>query len=415
MQYTLFCDLRLPDHSVTSLLCGGGKILAAAPNLRLSEEAAAARVVRCRCAQAIPLLCDLHAHIGEPGFAYRETLQEGAAAARAGGFGAVCAVSEMPPRIETAKLVQLLRSASADCRVLPTAPAFTKTGECEDFAALRAMGAVAFTDHGGRADAFLLLSAMRALAKTGGLLLLTCRDPVLGQGVLQEGRTAEYLREKGIPAAAETVAVARALALAEETGCRVHLQTVSAAGSFSMIRAAKARGVPVTCEVTPLYGIFTDDAVFLQGSAALLDPPLRTRKDVYALQEALADGTVDAVVSDHTPRAESEKALPLSQAFAGSCGFETAFAAAYTYFVRSGVLSLCRLVELMGESPRRILGLAPAPLPFTVGADADFVLLASEERKVEPAQFRGKARNTPLAGGFLAGMPQAVVCGGIVV
>ena len=246
------------------------------------------------------------------------------------------------------------------CRVYPTA-AITLgqkgAGLC-DYDALTEAGAVGFTDDGRPVeDSGIMLAAMERCAERNYLIISHCEELSLSRGgVMNDGRTSRLLGVKGITNAAEEVMIARDLILAEQTGCRLHVAHVSTAGGLRMIREAKKRGVRVTCETCPHYFSFCDEDVMFYGSNAKMNPPLRSREDVRAVIEAIADGTVDCVSTDHAPHTERDKNVPLAQAKNGITGLQTAFSAAMTYLVLPGHIDLYRLVELLSLNPARILG-----------------------------------------------------------
>jgi len=374
---------------------------------------------------ALPGLIDLHAHLREPGFEESETVATGARAALRGGFTTVCAMANTQPAIDTPGLVAevLARAREARAaRILPVA-AITRGrqgAQLADLVELAAAGAVAFSDDGDPVDdARLFRSALEYAHAAGRPVLEHVMDRALaGRGVMHEGAVSAALGLPGVPAAAEEAALARDVALAKLTGARLHLQHVSTAGALAIVRRAKADGLAVTCEVTPHHLALTDEWVagsraFVwereaaravpYDSATKVNPPLRTAADAQALWAGIADGTVDAIATDHAPHASIRKDVEYADAAFGISGVETALAV-LLMAVESGMAELGPVVRALAGGPARVLGMAcpddvilvdPA-LEWTVSADA----LAS------------KGKNTPLLGRRLRGKVVAAVVDG---
>ncbi len=366
-------------------------------------------------------LVDLHAHLGEPGFGYKETIVSGCEAAAAGGFTSVACMPSTQPVMDTGEQIRLVREGSARAcgvNVFPVgAVTLGERGESlTDAASLREAGAVALSD-----DAFPIQNAnlMRdalILAHRQNLTILAhCEDATMtkGRGV-NEGKISRRLRLEGRPAIAEEIMVARDAMLAEETGGAVHICHVSTAKSVSIIRRYKKRGVQITCETYPQYFTLTEDTVMQKGSLARLDPPLRTRADVEGVIEGLKDGTIDAIATGHAPHSAEEKSLPLPEAPDGMVGLETALAVTLTALYHTGEMSLSDILRKMTINPACILRIGKGRL--CVGGDADLVIFDPEERWViDPEQFRSKGRNTPFGGMRVRGRVKMTVVGGKVV
>ncbi|MGQ9511888.1 dihydroorotase [Thermodesulfitimonas sp.] len=376
-----------------------------------------ATVVDARGCLILPGLIDMHVHLREPGYEYKETIATGAAAALRGGFAAVCAMPNTRPVCDNAAVVGFVLErgkAVGGARVYPVG-ALTRGSKGKELAPLgemRAAGAVAFSDDGRWVkNGNLMRRAMEYAAMLGAPVISHCEDPDLSAGgVMHEGVTASILGLRGIPAAAEEVAVARDVILAALTGCHLHIAHVSTAGAVRLIREAKARGVKVTAEVTPHHFTLTDEAVKGYNTNAKVNPPLRTAADVAALKEGLADGTIDVIATDHAPHAREEKEVEFDAAPFGMVGLETAVGLAMA-LVREGVLTLPQLAAKLTINPARLLGLAGGSL--REGAPADVTLIDPElEETVEPESFASKGKNTPFAGWRLKGLPVGVVVGG---
>jgi dihydroorotase len=366
-----------------------------------------------------PGLVDIHVHLREPGGEISETFETGLTAAVAGGFTAVCPMPNTKPVIDRPELVrsQIEKAQRLGlARVLPIAAvSMASQGESlTDFAALRAAGAVAFSDDGRPVKTAGLLR--RALEKTRELdLLLTdhCEDASLsGNGVINDGPVSKQLGVRGIPSSSEDVCVARDLIVAEAAGARLHVAHLSTARAVEMVRVAKRRGVRVTCEVTPHHFTLTDQAVLVSGANAKVNPPLRSAEDVAAVLVGIADGTVDAIATDHAPHAPELKARPLAaDAPFGIMGLETALALALTQLVNPGRLSLGHLISLMSTNPARIIN---QPLGrLEVGSPADITVFDPHlEWTYRAAEGRSKSRNSPFDGWKLKGAVTTTVVAG---
>jgi dihydroorotase len=381
-----------------------------------------ARVIDARGKWVTPGFVDLHVHLREPGQEYKETVATGARAAVAGGFTTICCMPNTKPVNDSTSVTELIlaRAAAAGlARVLPLG-CISRGQEGQDLAEygeLKAAGCVAVSDDGRPVVSSSLMRRALEYARAFGLpLAVHEEDPLLvGKGVMHEGLTSTRLGLKGIPGAAEDVMVLRDLSLLELTGGRLHVQHVSTQGAVRAIREAKKRGLPVTAEVTPHHLALTDEDVGTSGYSTdfKMAPPLRGAEDVKALREGLADGTIDAVATDHAPHSPVEKELEFDAAMNGIVGLETAFSVCLE-LVRKGVLPDRRLVEALTVGPARAFGLAAGTL--TRGAAADLAVLDPvAEWVVEPAKLYSKSKNTPWKGKRLVGRCTYTVVGGRIV
>lgn len=354
----------------------------------------------------IPGMIDLHVHLREPGFEYKEDITSGARCAAAGGVTSVFAMPNTKPVTDNPETLSYIheKAKNADCRVFPVA-AITKGLESVELCnlpALREAGAFAFSDDGKPVmTSKLLYEAMKIAAENDLLIMSHCEDMSLAKGgAINEGKISHLLGLGGIPNLAEDVATERDIMIAEATGARLHICHVSTRGSLDCIRRAKARGVKVTAETCPHYFSLTDSDVIYYGSNAKMNPPLRTEDDVRAVIEAIVDGTIDCISTDHAPHSSEEKGSDVAKALNGIIGLQTSFIVSYTNLVQPGHISLARLIELMSSAPARITGLDELGLGgLEVGSAADFALVTLGcENTVTKESLRGKSANTPFVG-----------------
>jgi len=403
-------DVRIEDGRIAEL----GERL----EPRSGEEIvdAAGRVVA-------PGLIDIHVHFREPGQETKETVATGAGAAVAGGFTAVACMANTDP-VNDSRLVTAAILTSAEraglCRVHPIgAISRGLAGETlAPFGELAAAGCVAFSDDGRPVEsAELMRRALEVSQHYDRPIVQHAQDMTLtGDGVMHEGVASACCGLPGIPGTAEEVMVARDLVLLEEYGGRYHVAHLSTARSLRLVREAKERGLPVTCEVTPHHLLLTDQAVVDSGlhSNWKMQPPLRGSEDVEALLGGIADGTVDAIATDHAPHTREEKGIEFQASPFGVVGLETSLALGLDRLVRPGIISLLRLIDLLSTGPARVLGLPGGTL--AEGAPGDLVLIDLErELSVAAARFRSKSGNTPFEGWTLTGAAVATIVGGRVV
>ena len=371
----------------------------------------------------LPGFIDLHTHLREPGREYAETIHSGLRAAATGGFTAVCAMPNTNPVNDTREVCEFVRARgekAGAARLHPIA-AITKGQKGEQmtaFGELAEAGAVALSDDGTwLADGALLRSAFEHAGLFGLPIVQHAEDRTLSEGApMHEGAVSTRLGLSGQPAIAEAAAVARDLLVAELTGGRLHVAHVSTARALDLVRRGKASGLNVTCEVTPHHLVLTDEEVAASGysTRVKMNPPLREASDLVALAAALADGTIDAIATDHAPHHADEKAVEFDNAPFGVVGLETAASVVYDRFVARGRLSLERFAALFGAGPAKAFGLPGGTL--AVGSPADVTLFDAEARwKVDPARFVSKGRSTPFAGWELAGAPAATIVAGKIV
>ncbi len=355
----------------------------------------------------LPGCIDLHVHLREPGDEHKETIASGTRAAAAGGFTAVACMPNTRPVNDCAAVTARILERAVGCpaRVYPVgAVSLGSRGEqLTDYRQLLEAGVVALTDDGlPVVDSQMMRQALEQAASLGLPIMSHSEERSLSKGgCMHEGEVSRRLGLAGIPAAAESIMVYREIALAELTGARVHICHVSCEQSVALIRAAKARGIPVTAESAPHYFTLTDQAVEQYGSRAKMSPPLRGEADRQAIRAALADGTLDAIATDHAPHSPKEKDVEFSQAANGIVGLETALPLSLA-LVREKVIDESRLVELLSLGPARILGVPGGSL--AVGAVADITVIDPEERfTFRVAESFSVSGNSPFDGWQLQG------------
>jgi dihydroorotase len=391
---------------VADVLVADGKIAAVGPELPTPDGADVRDV---RGLVVAPGLVDVHVHLREPGNEDEETVASGARAAVAGGFTAVCAMPNTDPVTDNQAAVgfivrQSVRAGLARVYPIGAVSVGQKGEQLAEFGEMVGAGAVAVSDDGRPVVSGHLMRTALEYARTFGIPVADhCEEPTLAAGgAMHEGLVSTRLGLKGIPSAAEEIMVARDLLLAELAGGHVHLCHMSTRGSVELIRHAKARGVRASAEVTPHHLTLTDAACEGYDTHAKMNPPLREAADVVALREALRDGTIDCIASDHAPHAYDEKEAAFDDAPFGIVGLETAFGVAHTELVLGGVLTLPQLVARMSAIPAGLFHLPGGSLAPGVVADI-CVLDVHAPWVVRSADFQSKSRNTPFANRELVG------------
>lgn len=365
----------------------------------------------------VPGLIDMHTHLREPGFEYKETVRTGSLAAAAGGFTSIACMPNTDPVNDTRSVTEFILRKARQCGVVNVYPvaAVSKSSEgavITEFGDLRDAGAVAFSDDGKSVmNSGLMRRALEYAHALGMPVISHCEDMDLAAGgAANEGVVATRLGLRGIPNIAEDLMVGRDIAIAEYTGTAVHIAHVSTAGAVELIRGAKRRGVKVTAEAAPHHFTLTDEALKDYDTNAKVNPPLRTLADVNAVREGLKDGSLDAIASDHAPHSTLEKDVEFDYAASGMIGLETSLALGLR-LVEEGVLSLNQLVAKMSTNPARILKIQKGTLK--VGADADVTVIdPDEEWTVDTRTFQSLSKNTPFNGWGLRGRTLFTIVGG---
>ena len=359
----------------------------------------------------VPGLIDMHVHLREPGFEYKETIKTGTAAAIRAGFTTVCCMPNTYPVNDNASVTEfIMRKAALEglCSVFPIG-AITKAQKGEELVEMGTMkdqGCVAFSDDGLPVMNSLLMRRALEYSKAFGVPIIShCEDLTLSEGgVMSEGLLSFTLGLRGIPAEAEQIMVFRDISLTELTGGKLHVAHVSTEGSVKLIRDAKRKGINVTAETCPHYFSLTEDAVKDYDTNAKVNPPLRTEKDIEAIKEGLKDGTIDAIATDHAPHHRDEKLKEFDLAPSGISGLETALGLSIR-LVEEGILTMSQLIEKMSTNPAKILNISSKGT-LKPGTDADVTILdTKKEVRIEADKFVSKGKNTPFDGWVFKGAP----------
>ncbi len=369
-----------------------------------------------------PGFIDLHVHLREPGFEYKETIASGARAAVAGGFTSVCCMPNTKPVNDNSSVTSFMIEQGRAAKLANVLPIGAITAESKgeqlaEIGEMKAAGIVAISDDGKPVtDSGMMRRAMEYASDFDLPVVDHCEDCCGAAGwAMHEGEYSALMGLKGLPGAAEDLHVARDIMLAELTGARVHIAHISTARSVDLVRQAKRRGLPVTCEVAPHHFTLTDRDVYESGydTNFKMAPPLRSQADLEAVIAGLRDGVIDAIATDHAPHHANEKMLEFDRAPNGIIGLETAVSLTLDRLVHRGVITIARMVELLSVNPARVFKLDRGTLQ--VGATAD-VTVFDPNRKVgvDASKFQSKSRNTPFGGWELKGAPVATIVRGCV-
>ena len=394
------------------VLLSGGRIVSIGDRISCPADAVSIDLHK---AVLFPGFIDVHVHLREPGFSYKETIRTGTLAAAHGGFAHVAAMPNLDPVPDCAAALAVQRAIIEKDALVHVHPygAVSVGEKGERLADLDGLapGVIAFSDDGrGVQSESLMREAMMQCRRLGKILAAHCEDnSLLHGGYIHDGAYARAHGHRGICSESEWGPIARDLRLAEETGCAYHVCHVSTKESVALIRAAKRRGVDVTCETAPHYLTFTDEDLQEDGRFKM-NPPLRAREDRDALIESLLDGTIDMLVTDHAPHSREEKARGLEKSAMGVVGLETSFAASYTALVQTGILPLEKLVDLMHGAPMRRFGCGTE---LAEGQPADLTAFdLTKTYTVDPETFLTMGRATPFAGRALTGVCKLTMIGG---
>ncbi len=411
------CNIVDPDYDyqgINDIYIEAGVIKRIEPAIEVEAD----KVIEARGLSVLPGFIDMHTHLREPGFEYKETVYSGARAAARGGYTTVCCMPNTKPVIDDEKgLSKLLDIIKKDAvvKVHPIAAISRgqKSLELTDMKRLKEMGAVAFSDDGKPVMTAAFMRKVLMAAKANGWLIIDhCEELSLAEGgAINYGSKSEQLGIKGIHPLSEELNVMRDIMLAGETDSRIHIAHVSTAGAVKIIREAKSRGIKVTCEVTPHHIGLTEDIIMPGFTDCKVNPPLRTGRDVAALKEALKDGTIDAIATDHAPHHKDEKGEDFYSSAFGISGIETAFPVCYTELVEAGILTLKELADKMSSKPANILKLETGTL--RPGMAADLVIVDTARKiTIDKESFLSKGKNTPFHGRKYSGDVVYTIVGG---
>jgi len=368
----------------------------------------------------LPGLVDMHTHLREPGYEYKETIRSGSEAAAAGGFTAIACMPNTHPINDNRTVTEYILKRSEEYNLVHVYPvaAISRNSEGKilaEFGDLKEAGAVAFSDDGKPVmNGLLMRRALEYASSLDRVIISHCEDLQLSAGgLMNEGKISTQLGLPGIPTLAEEIMVARDILLAQFTGAALHIAHVSSAGAVRMIRDAKARGIRVTAETTPHYFTLTDEALLNFDTNTKVNPPLRSREDLQAVREGLRDGTLDVIVTDHAPHAVTDKEVEFEYAASGISGLETALGLSLK-LVDDGLLTLHELIRKMSVNPAKILNIPSGTL--RQGADADITVFhPGKSWTVDPSTWRSQGKNSPFFGWTLKGKIMMTMVGGKIV
>lgn len=356
-----------------------------------------------------PGLVDIHVHLREPGFEYKETIATGTLAAVAGGVTSVACMPNTNPPIDDQAIVYFIKAKAEKegfCHVFPIGCISKRRegNEMAELGELKRAGAVGLSDDGAPIMNAELMRRVMEYAKMLDLVVIDhCEDVNLtNNGVMNEGVASTLLGLRGIPAASETVMVARNIVLAEMTGARFHVAHLSTAGSVELVRQAKKKGLKVTAETAPHYWSLSDKSIKNYNTNFKMNPPLRSEEDVAAIRKGIKEGVIDCIATDHAPHASTEKQCEFDEAAFGIVGLETLFPLTYSHLVEPGVITLSRAVEMLTTVPSKIVGIDKGTLSEGAVADVSIFDIKTEQ-KVDVRKFKSRGKNTPFNGWNLKG------------
>lgn len=410
-------DPKTNLDKVTDVYINDGIIEKIAENIDVSD----AEIIDAKGKIVAPGLVDMHCHLRDPGYEYKEDIESGTRSAAKGGFTSVACMPNTDPVIDNAPLAQFVINKAKQVGKVNVYPIGAiskglKGEQLADIGELKFAGVVGVSDDGCPVNSSSLMRRAMEYAKMFETLVISHCEALdmLDEGVMNEGYTSTFLGLKGINSAVEEIQVARDVILSEKTDTPIHICHVSTVGSVEIIRQAKKKGLKVSCETCPHYFTLTEEACIGFDTNAKMNPPLRTQKDLEAIIEGLADGTIDAIATDHAPHHVDEKNLEFNEAKNGIVGFETALGLGYTYLVKTGKLTLNEFIKKMTANPANLLGLNKGTIEE--GKTADIVVIDTEnEYEVKVSDFESKAKNSPYDGYKLFGRAQTTIVDGKIV
>ena len=408
-------DYASNTKEILDILIEEGKVVKIDKNISEADE-----IIDCTGLFIMPGMVDMHCHLREPGGEHKETIETGCHSAVKGGFTTICPMPNTKPTPDSAIVLEKIINEAKRvglCNVLPFSSVTKgeKGEELVDFKAQKAAGAIAFSDDGMPVEnAKMIREAMFKANEIGSFISEHCEEKSVSKGAINAGKVAEKLGVEGVLPEAEEIMAARDITIAETNNLHTHICHISTKTSVSMIRDAKKRGVKVTCETCPHYYSFTVEEVLTSGVNAKMNPPLREEKDKEEIIKGLKDGTIDAIITDHAPHTEEEKAKGLSTAPNGIIGFETALAATITNLVKPGYIDYIDMVRLMSYTPAKILGIDRGEIKE--GKVADLTIFDPNKEYVYTKEsIVSKSKNTPWIGKKLTGEVAYTICNGKVV
>ena len=378
------------------------------------------KIIDCTNLYIMPGMIDIHCHLREPGFEYKETIETGAKSAVSGGFTTICPMPNTRPTPDSAIILQKIidEAKRVDlCNILPYASVTKgeKGEELVDFEELKNAGAIAFSDDGMPVvNSKIMRQAIIEADKIGTFVASHCEEKSVAKGAINAGPVADELGVEGVLPEAEEIMAAREIVISETNNVRAHICHISTKTTKNMVRDAKKRGVKITCETCPHYFTFTVDEVKKSGTNAKMNPPLREEKDRLAIIEGLKEGTIDCIITDHAPHAEEEKSQELSKAPNGIIGFETALPAEIMNLVDTGDLSYLDLVKLTSYNPANLIKIDRGTIE--VGKVADITIFDPNEKYIYTKEMIvSKSKNSPFIGKKLKGKVKYTIVGGKIV
>ena len=410
-------DYKTKTDKIVDILIEDDKIKKIETSIS-SEEAD--KIIDCTNLNIIPGMIDIHCHLREPGFEYKETIETGSRSAVAGGFTTICPMPNTKPTPDSAIILQKIIEDAKKvdlCNVLPYASVSKgeKGEELVDFEEMKKAGAIAFSDDGMPVvNSRMMRTAMIEADKLGTFVASHCEEKSVAAGAINNGEIANKLGVEGVLPEAEEIMAAREIVISETNEIRGHICHISTKTTKNMIRDAKKRGVKITCETCPHYFSFTVDEVLKSGSNAKMNPPLREEKDRKAIIEGLKEGTIDCIITDHAPHSEDEKNQDLSKAPNGIIGFETALSAEIMNLIDTNELTYFDLVKLTSYNPAKLIKIDRGVIEE--GKIADITIFdPSEEYVYTKEMIVSKSKNTPFIGKKLKGKVKYTIVNGRIV
>ena len=410
-------DYKTETDKITDILIEDNKIKKIETSIN-SEEAD--KVIDCTNLNIIPGMIDIHCHLREPGFEYKETIKTGSQSAVAGGFTTICPMPNTKPTPDSAIILQKIIEEAKNvdlCNVLPYSSVSKgeKGEELVDFDEMKKAGAIAFSDDGiPVVNSRMMRKAMIEANHLGTFVASHCEEKSVAAGAINHGEVADKLGVEGVLPEAEEIMAAREIVISETNGVRGHICHISTKTSKDMIRDAKKRGVKITCETCPHYFTFTVDEVLESGTNAKMNPPLREERDRKAIIEGLKEGTIDCIITDHAPHSEEEKNQDLSKAPNGIIGFETALSAEIMNLIDTGELTYLDLVKLTSYNPAKLIKIDRGTIE--VGKIADITIFDPNEEYIYTKEMIvSKSKNTPFIGKKLKGKVRYTIVNGKIV